>query len=193
MTILFVDHEDSFSNNLVSWFQIKQKSVEIVSSQKLSKQHMKKKYQAVIFSPGPGHPSQYPKSINFYKNLPENIPFLGVCLGHQILLFAEGVKILQICKTPLHGRQVFIKKTFPSKYFQTHHFKGTYVLYNSLGCKIQDPMFLKNFHLLASENDLCLMTEHKIFPRIGVQFHPESFASPNGYAILNEFLGLILC
>ncbi|KAB8036266.1 hypothetical protein GCL60_15900 [Silvanigrella paludirubra] len=189
--ILFIDHYDSFSNNLISWFLSKGLNLSIISYNELEKINSFDNIKGVIYSPGPGHPSEYTESLKFYKKIPEKMPFLGVCLGHQLLLYSEGGKITQISKKPIHGRQITLSNSCPSKFFLENDLNGTFVLYNSLGCKIDDPIFKENMLALAFEEGFVLATEHKVFPRIGVQFHPESFASPGGNTILNSFLRLI--
>jgi anthranilate/para-aminobenzoate synthase component II len=191
--ILFIDHFDSFSNNLIGWFESKGLNFQKITCDKLLSIHNFDDIKAVIFSPGPGHPSQYNESLNLYKRIPYHIPFLGVCLGHQLLLMAEGGVISQINKKPMHGRQIQVKPSNFSKYFKNSELHGRFVLYNSLGCKISDPIFSKNMVALASENGFVIATEHCLYPRIGIQFHPESFASPAGFKVLNTFLRLIKC
>lgn len=189
--ILFVDHYDSFTNNLTSWFLSKQIELNIITYDKLNEIQSFENIKGVVFSPGPGHPSEYKESLQFYKKIPKELPFLGVCLGHQLLLYAEGGKILQISENPIHGRQISISESNSSKFFLQNELHATFVLYNSLGCKIEDPIFSQNMIALACDEGFVLATEHMTYPRIGVQFHPESFASPGGNIILNTFLRLI--
>lgn len=191
--ILFVDHYDSFTNNLISWFEAKNVDLKVITFDKLESILSFEGIKGIIFSPGPGHPSEYKMSLDFYKKIPVGIPFLGICLGHQILLYAEGGNISQISEKPIHGRQVHIFHNNKSNYFSKNELRGTFVLYNSLGCKTDDPIFSKSMVALASDNNFILAAEHKDYPRIGVQFHPESFASPEGSSILNTFLRLVSC
>lgn len=191
--IFFIDHHDSFSNNLISWFQAKNIALKVLTVDEISENIDFNKAKAVIFSPGPGHPQDYPQSLDLLKRLPNNVPFLGVCLGHQILLHSQGAKIEQIHKTPIHGRQINCSPITSSRYFKPADLQGTFVLYNSLGCKYKDPIFLQSMIALAVEDSFVLATEHIVYPRIGLQFHPESFASPGGSKVLHSFLRLIEC
>ncbi len=193
MTFLFIDHFDSFSYNLTNWFVAKGIDLKILSYKDIHTIADISEYDAIIFSPGPGHPSEYIESIELYKKIPAQIPFLGVCLGHQIFLLAEGGKIEQMCTIPIHGRQVEIIDSCRSSHFKKNSPKGTVVLYNSLACKSSDPVFTKNVVSLAEENGFSLIAEHKLHRRFGVQFHPESFASPGGESFLNAFLGTVQC
>ncbi|KAB8027765.1 aminodeoxychorismate/anthranilate synthase component II [Fluviispira multicolorata] len=191
MTLLFIDHYDSFSYNLTSWFIAKNVELKIISYNEISLLKDLSQYKAIIFSPGPGHPSEYLESIELYKRIPEHIPFLGVCLGHQIFLLAEGGIVEQINPIPIHGCQVEIIDCKESKFIKNMTPKGSVVLYNSLGCKSSDPIFSNSVVSLANESGFSLIAEHKHLARIGVQFHPESFASPGGDSFLNAFLGFV--
>ncbi len=196
MNLLIVNHYDSFVFNLVSWFQ-KHSSyhVFVIDYQDLPNsfnKHFFNKYQAIIFSPGPGHPKEYKKSIDLYKQMPINTPFFGVCLGHQIMLHANHARIKQIKNKPIHGQQIFVKQKKSSKLVpKSGKFSGKIVLYNSLGISVKDFVFKETFHLLMSYENFSLVTEHTILPQIGVQFHPESFASPNGKFFMKLFLRLL--
>lgn len=191
--ILFVDHHDSFSQNLKSWFLAKNIEINLISASEIPDNFSFTTESALIFSPGPGHPRDYPDSLNLLRKLPQTIPFLGICLGHQILLHLYGGKIEQVCDLPIHGRQIQCSQRSPSKYIQRNELEGKFVLYNSLGCKISDPIFQQNMLALAVEDNFVLATEHMTYPRIGLQFHPESFASPGGSKILQSFLRLLRC
>lgn len=191
MTILFVDHHDSFVNNLVCWFKRNYHGdVLIVQSSELHKVRIKN-LSAVIFSPGPGHPVEYKNSIAFYLGLPKHIPFLGVCLGFQIMLCAHGATLEQVAKIPVHGRQIKLSKAKPSQFLQQDALHGYFVRYNSLGVRVNDIVFCKDIALLAGQGEFAMAVEHVQLPRIGVQFHPESFASPGGEHFMRSFLKLV--
>lgn len=183
MRLLFIDHDDSFSENLASFFKERVSTLIVVNSRDLS--GLDTTWDGVIFSPGPGHPKDYPNSLNFLSSLPSHTPVLGVCLGFQLLLHEQGRRIARLPFLPVHGRKVCLDKT-QSKLMPSFSYQGQIVLYNSLGNFNED---LSSFwHCLGYENQSALIIEHKHFPRIGVQYHPESFASSQG----NQFLEAIL-
>jgi anthranilate synthase component 2 len=73
-----------------------------------SKEIKKKKYDKIVISPGPGNPNQSGNCINILKSLHKELPFLGVCLGHQIIGQVFGSKIIQTKKL-MHGKTSKIK------------------------------------------------------------------------------------
>ncbi len=194
MKIIFVDHNDSFVCNLISWFQQNSKDEIVVLNcnelNKLKQKVLLRETRAVIFSPGPGHPCEYLSSIHFYQNLPAHIPFLGVCLGYQLMLYARGATLKQISEKPIHGQQVKLCKKISSRLLSANSLQGYFVLYNSLGVEIDDPVFQNKFKLLAAKK-YALAAEHVFLPHVGVQFHPESFASTGGDYFLRSFLRLL--
>lgn len=199
MKILFIDHFDSFSNNIINFFRAKKCQVDTCFYTHLYPSEMKVKdreekslmnpfkYDAIIFSPGPGNPREYPQTLKFYRSLPSNIPILGICLGHQIMLYGEGGSIKQIYDKPIHGKQLQLNTFIDSHYLGKKNLTGTCVLYHSLGFHIDDPIF-HTWNILLHHDGVCLMTEHKKKTHLGVQFHPESFASTIGTTILNLFI-----
>ncbi len=145
---------------------------------------------AVIFSPGPGHPSEYGLSLKLYQSLPPTMPVLGVCLGHQIMLSACGARLAQVASIPVHGRQIKLSQKILSRFLPSRVLQGRFVLYNSWGIPASDVVFKNHFNVLASRQGFVLMAEHKTFPHVCTQFHPESFASTGGDRLLNSFLRL---
>lgn len=191
--ILFIDHNDSFVHNLIAWFKENSRAkVQIVNCSDLNKVSLKK-VKLVVFSPGPGHPKDYQSSISFYQKLPPALPFFGVCLGFQMMLLANGAKIVPVAKQPIHGKQIILQKNIESRLLPPNALKGYFVLYNSLGIEKNDLIFRNEFTLLSTHSKFALAAEHAQRPHLGVQFHPESFASPGGDFFMRHILKLLKC
>ncbi len=86
MKILLIDNYDSFTFNLFHYISSLNVNVEVVRNDKInSKDVLKKKYDKLVISPGPGNPDQSGNCLDIVRKLYKKIPILGVCLGHQII------------------------------------------------------------------------------------------------------------
>ena len=186
MKILLLDNYDSFTYNLYHYISSLNTKVDVVRNDKItSKKIIEKKYDKIVISPGPGNPNQSGNCINILKTLHKEIPFLGVCLGHQIIGQVFGSKIVQ-AKKLMHGKTSLIKskkigilKNLP------HTFEAT--RYHSL--IIDRDSLSKDLEITAETDDGVIMgVQHKKFNIHGVQFHPESIRTKLGLKILRNFI-----
>ena len=186
MKILLVDNYDSFTFNLYHYLSSLKTNVEVVRNDKInSKEIIKKKYDKIVISPGPGSPNQSGNCINIVKSLYKKIPILGVCLGHQIIGQVFGSKIIQ-AKKLMHGKtstifskKIGILKNSPKKFIATR--------YHSL--IVDKKTISKNLIITAETNDGIIMgLMHNRYNVHGVQFHPESIKTPEGMKLLKNFL-----
>jgi len=186
MKILLLDNYDSFTFNLYHYISSLNTKVDVVRNDKItSKKIIEKKYDKIVISPGPGNPNQSGNCINILKTLHKEIPFLGVCLGHQIIGQVFGSKIVQ-AKKLMHGKTSLIKskkigilKNLP------HTFEAT--RYHSL--IIDRDSLSKDLEITAETDDGVIMgVQHKEFNIHGVQFHPESIRTKLGLKILRNFI-----
>ena len=84
MKILLIDNYDSFTFNLYHYISSLNTKVDVIRNDKItSREIIKKKYEKIVISPGPGNPNQSGNCINILRTLQNELPFLGVCLGHQ--------------------------------------------------------------------------------------------------------------
>ena len=96
MKILLIDNYDSFTFNLYHYLSSLKANVEVIRNNKITeKEIIKKKYNKIVISPGPGNPNQSGNCLRIVKKLYKKIPILGVCLGHQIIGQVFGSKIIQ--------------------------------------------------------------------------------------------------
>ena len=186
MKILLIDNYDSFTFNLYHYLSSLKTRVDVIRNDKInSKQIVKSKYDKIVISPGPGNPNQSGNCINILKRLYKDIPFLGVCLGHQIIGQVFGSKIIQ-AKKLMHGKTSKIKsnkigilKNLPRTFEATR--------YHSL--IIDKKSLSKDLEITAETNDGLIMgVQHKIYNIHGVQFHPESIKTKLGMKLLNNFI-----
>jgi len=186
MKILLVDNYDSFTFNLYHYLSSLKTNVEVVRNDKInSKEIIKKKYDKIVISPGPGSPNQSGNCINIVKSLYKKIPILGVCLGHQIIGQVFGSKIIQ-AKKLMHGKtstifskKIGILKNSPKKFQATR--------YHSL--IVDKKTISKDLIITAETNDGIIMgLMHNKYNVHGVQFHPESIKTPIGLKLLKNFI-----
>ena len=186
MKILLIDNYDSFTFNLYHYISSLKVTVEVVRNDKInSNEILKKKYNRIVISPGPGNPNQSGNCINILKTLHKELPFLGVCLGHQIIGQVFGSKIVQ-AKKLMHGKtskinskKIGILKSLPKTFEATR--------YHSL---IIDKKTLSNQLEITAETDdgIIMGVQHKKYNIHGVQFHPESIKTRIGIKILKNFI-----
>ncbi|MDC1077986.1 aminodeoxychorismate/anthranilate synthase component II [Candidatus Pelagibacter sp.] len=186
MKILLIDNYDSFTFNLYHYISSLKVKVDVVRNDKInSNEILKKKYNRIVISPGPGNPNQSGNCINILRTLHKELPFLGVCLGHQIIGQVFGSKIVQ-AKKLMHGKtskinskKIGILKSLPKTFEATR--------YHSL---IIDKKTLSNQLVITAEtNDGIVMgVQHKKYNIHGVQFHPESIKTRIGIKILKNFI-----
>ena len=96
MKILLIDNYDSFTFNLFHYLSELKIKVEVFRNDKINyKDVLKKKYDRIVISPGPGNPNQSGNCLDIVKKLYKKIPILGVCLGHQVIgqVFGKFFKI----------------------------------------------------------------------------------------------------
>ena len=186
MKILLIDNYDSFTFNLYHYISSLNTKVDVIRNDKItSKEIIKKKYEKIVISPGPGNPNQSGNCINILKTLHKELPFLGVCLGHQIIGQVFGSRIVQ-AKKLMHGKISLIKskrvgilKNLPNTFEATR--------YHSL--IIDKKTLSKNLEITAETDDGVIMgIQHKEFNIHGVQFHPESIKTKLGLKILQNFI-----
>tara|TARA_B100000609_G_scaffold69817_1_gene55504 strand:- start:128 stop:523 length:396 start_codon:yes stop_codon:yes gene_type:complete len=117
--IILIDNYDSFTFNLYHYLSSLKVYVDVIRNDQItSKEILKKRYNKIVISPGPGNPNQSGNCLKIVKSLYKKIPILGVCLGHQIIGQVFGSKIVQ-AKRLMHGKtsKIMSKKTGILKIF----------------------------------------------------------------------------
>ena len=186
MKILLIDNYDSFTYNLYHYISKFKTNVDVVRNDKInSKAILKKKYDKIVISPGPGNPNQAGNCLKIVKNVYKKIPILGVCLGHQVIGQVFGGKIVK-AKNLMHGKTSKIK----------HNKKGLFK-------NIQNNFDATRYHSLVVDReslpkDLIITAEtknktimglmHKDYNVYGFQFHPESISTKMGIKLIKNFI-----
>lgn len=186
--ILLIDNYDSFTYNLVQYFQELKEEVAVFKNDALTLEEAKKmKFTHLVISPGPSNPDHAGISMDFIRYFAGKIPILGVCLGHQCIAQSFGGKISR-AERLMHGKTSAVY----------HDGKGIYqglpnpfaaTRYHSL--IVEEKSLPAEFLVTAQSEEKELMgIRHKNFPIEGVQFHPESILTACGKKLLENFLKL---
>ncbi|MDZ8224752.1 MULTISPECIES: aminodeoxychorismate/anthranilate synthase component II [unclassified Nostoc] len=191
--IIVIDNYDSFTYNLVQYlgelaaeFPVAD-DIKVFRNDKISIDEIQAlKPEAVVISPGPGRPEDAGISLELIEQLGQELPILGVCLGHQSIGQVFGGKIIPAPEL-MHG------KTSQVSHTGVGVFQG-----------LENPLTATRYHSLVIERETCpdvleitawvedntiMGVRHRKYPHIqGVQFHPESVLTSSGKQLLRNFL-----
>jgi anthranilate synthase component 2 len=184
--MLMIDNYDSFTWNLVQYLRELGAEVKVVRNDEIgTRDIVEMRPEGIVISPGPCTPSEAGVSLDVIRDFASKIPILGVCLGHQAIGQAFGGEIG-------HAGQVVHGKTSTIRHSGVGVFRG-----------LPSPFLATRYHSLAirratlpacleitaeSEDGEIMGVRHREFPLEGVQFHPESFLTEHGHALLKNFL-----
>ncbi len=185
--ILLIDNYDSFTYNL--YYLIQQNyagKVEVIRNDEILISEVGQ-YEAIVISPGPGTPADSGLSLQILSDYYEVKPILGICLGMQCINEFLGGNTIK-ASFPVHGKQDEIFLNNPG------------LIMN----KIQSPIKVARYHSLMISNvpsdlkitahtwdKIPMVIEHKTLPIYGIQFHPESFLTPQGDRMIKNFLEIV--
>ena len=185
--ILFIDNYDSFSYNLYQLIGQINSDIKVLRNDEITIEDIREMNpECIILSPGPGRPENAGICIDIVNELGEEIPILGVCLGHQAICSAFGGKISH-AKRLMHGKSSnisldydFLFKGLPSQI--------TVGRYHSLSL-VEDSL-PDCLEIISKANDdgEIMAVKHKDYNIYGLQFHPESILTSDGLMIIENFL-----
>lgn len=188
--LLIIDNYDSFTFNLVRYFEELNATVKVIKNDELSVTEMLGiNFSHLVISPGPCSPNESGICLEAIRTFSGKVPLLGVCLGHQAIGQVFGAKVIR-AKNIKHGKTSSIRVLK-----QTGIFKGvaqnfTATRYHSLILESTSlPELFETTAVCDESGDIEIMgIQHKKLPIFGVQFHPESLLTQEGHKILNNFL-----
>jgi anthranilate synthase component 2 len=186
--VLLIDNYDSFTYNLVHYLQdvSPDVDVEVVRNDALSvTEALAKGADAIVLSPGPCTPNEAGICMELISSAPDNLPILGVCLGHQAIGQVMG-GIVEGAKDIVHGK-VWDVKVLGGDLFAgvPEHFEA--VRYHSLAIRRSGMPNALSVDAETADGEI-MAVSHTTRPVYGVQFHPESIGSQFGKVMLANFL-----
>jgi anthranilate synthase/aminodeoxychorismate synthase-like glutamine amidotransferase len=183
-----IDNYDSFTYNLVQYLGILGSDVKVRRNDHVTLEEIDTMApERLVISPGPGIPQTSGIIVPLIQRFYQQVPILGVCLGHQAVAVALGGKVVRAGRL-MHG-----------KVSEIHH-DGQGVFHD-----VPDPFTATRYHSLAVEEESLpsslqitaraedgeiMGVRHKDYPVHGIQFHPESILTEEGMRILENFLNL---
>ena len=187
--ILVVDNYDSFTWNLVHYLEELGARTEVVRNDALSvAEALKKDVDGILLSPGPCTPNEAGICVELIQSAPEDLPILGVCLGHQSIGQAFGGKVIT-AQEIRHGKISEISHSGGDLF---EGLPETYrvVRYHSLAVRKQDLPDCLKADATTKDGEIMAL-HHESRPVYGVQFHPESILTEHGHALLQNFLKVV--
>ncbi|OGR89206.1 MAG: anthranilate/aminodeoxychorismate synthase component II [Elusimicrobia bacterium RIFCSPLOWO2_01_FULL_59_12] len=187
--ILVIDNYDSFTYNLVQYFQEMDPEVRVYRNDAITISEIERLAPShLVISPGPGDPTDAGISVDVIRRLAGTLPILGVCLGHQSIGYAFGGQVVR-AKRLMHG------KVSPILHDGKTLFTGlpqpfSATRYHSLLVDRATLPSCLQVSAWTAEGEIMGLRHTQIPVLEGVQFHPESIMTTEGKRLLKNFLSL---
>ncbi|HAE93259.1 MULTISPECIES: anthranilate synthase component II [Hyphomonas] len=184
--ILVIDNYDSFTWNLVHYLEELGAETRVVRNDELTvEEALASDADGVLLSPGPCSPNEAGICVALIEQAPDDLPILGVCLGHQSIGQAFGGEVVT-AREIRHGKLSEIRQTGGDLF---DGLPETYqvVRYHSLAVKPEDLPDVLVADAFTEDGEVMAL-HHRTRPVYGVQFHPESILTEHGHALLKNWL-----
>jgi anthranilate synthase/aminodeoxychorismate synthase-like glutamine amidotransferase len=180
--VLFLENHDSFSLNVVESLPVDRRDVMVRPGRDVACDPSGLAgADLVVVGPGPTDPVRAGIVNVVLAAAKQSVPLLGICLGHQDLGLAFGADLHRV--PPVHGKTSDILFS-PSRLFPGFVGPATMMRYHSLALTgIKAPLRV----IARTDDGIPMAIEHETLPMAGLQFHPDSFASPRGQELIADF------
>lgn len=183
--IVLIDNYDSFTYNLVDYFQRLNQEVAVYAHDDITIEAISALSPShLVISPGPNGPKEAGISVAVIQAFYQTLPILGVCLGHQCLAYAFNANIINAPQI-IHGKTSTIEH-HQQRLFATipRPFQAT--RYHSLA--VDCASLPDCFSIDAWADNTIMAISHRQYPVFGLQFHPEAILTEHGLTLLSNFL-----
>ncbi|PLT29930.1 anthranilate synthase component II [Peribacillus deserti] len=188
--ILLIDNYDSFTYNLYQMLRELEIETLVKRNDEITIEEIREMDpQGIILSPGPGAPDSAGICLEVVKEFFTSIPILGICLGHQVIGAAFGAEIKK-AKTVKHGKTSSITHN-GTGIFKNMNNSMTVMRYHSLLIDLESIPDCLEQAAVAVEDGALMAVQHKEYPVIGLQFHPESIATQSGIELIKRFAQIL--
>ena len=185
--IVLIDNYDSFSYNLYQLIGVLDPDIRVVRNDELTVEELAAlKPRAIVLSPGPGRPDEAGICEEVVRDLGARIPLLGVCLGHQAIVEACG-GVVGYARQLVHGKEFPCEVDTDSALFAGLDPVVRVGRYHSLSADADAPPPCLAVTARTADGEI-MAVQHGEWPVYGVQFHPESIMTPDGAAMMSNFL-----
>ncbi|MFB2686553.1 aminodeoxychorismate/anthranilate synthase component II [Shewanella mangrovisoli] len=186
--LLMIDNYDSFTFNLVQYFQQLGQDIVVKRNDEISLAEIEALAPShLVISPGPCSPNEAGISLAAIEHFADRLPILGVCLGHQAMAQVFGAKVVRAQRV-MHGKVSAITHT-GERLFKGLNQPLTVTRYHSLLVDaIPEGFVLDAWFDDPTHGREIMAMSHKQLPLFGVQFHPESILTEQGHELLANFL-----
>lgn len=185
--ILVIDNYDSFTYNIVQYLGMVGAEVVVRRNDEISVASARQlTLDAIVISPGPGTPEEAGCILNIIHSFAGELPILGICLGHQAIGVAFGAKLVRAPR-PVHGKSSLVRHDGQGVYHGLTQ-ELSVGRYHSLVLQpdtVTAPLVVAATSL---DDGQVMGVRHASLPIEGVQFHPESIATPVGLQLLENFV-----
>lgn len=184
--LLVIDNYDSFTYNLVQTLGALGADMKVVRNDVMSLEQLADiGPDRLLVSPGPCTPNEAGVSVEAIRYFAGKIPVLGVCLGHQSIAQAFGGKVVRASRL-MHGKTSMIRHDGKGVF---HNLPNPFEAMRYHSLIVEEQALPDCFETSAwSEKDELMGFRHREYLVEGVQFHPESILTPEGPALLKNFL-----
>lgn len=184
--LLLLDNFDSFTYNLLDYFEQLGESCLVVRNDVPLEKIKKLDFKAIVLSPGPGVPLEAGVMGEVIRHYHQRVPILGICLGHQGLGAFFGARVVKALR-PMHGKVSEITCAEDGLFAGLP--RGMPVVrYHSLVVKEWGEELLPL--AFTQEGELMAFRHHSL-PIYGLQFHPEAILTTYGLNMLRNWLRIV--